>query len=68
MSGMKLKKNTREHKGKAEALATVTAVKTTRLNANIPSDLYKQLKHKAINEDKTINDVMKELITNYVSD
>lgn len=65
---MKLKKNTREHKGKAEAIATVTTVETKRLNANLPSDLYKKLKLKATNEDKTINDLVNEWAIEYVSE
>ncbi|WMS89297.1 hypothetical protein [Pleionea litopenaei] len=64
---LKAKVSTRENEGKAAAIKEVTKEKTSRLNANIPESLYKQLKMKAAADDKKINDLVIEWIEKYLS-
>lgn len=64
---LKAKTITRSSLAKDEALADVSKEKTVRLNANIPESLYKALKVKAVQEDKTINDLVIFWVNEYLS-
>lgn len=54
--------------GKAAALSDAAKEPTTRLNANIPKSLYRQLKIKAAGDDLTINDLVEQWVRDYVNE
>lgn len=64
---LQIKKQTRTTAGKNEALAEVSKEKTTRLNANIPSSVYRALKIKAAENDQKINELVVKWINEYLS-
>lgn len=59
--------NLRQNPGKAAALSDAAKEPTTRLNANIPNSLYRQLKIKAAGDDLTINDLVEQWVRDYVN-
>lgn len=50
-----------------KALAEVNKEEMTRLNAEVPSPLYKELKRKCLEEDTTISKVVRGLVAAWVS-
>ena len=54
---------------KDKAIASVREVKaeTVRMNINMPKDLYKQIKLKALEEDSNVTDLVKRLLEEYMN-
>lgn len=42
-------------------------VETVRMNINMPKDLYRQVKLKALEEDSNITDLVKRLLEDHIS-
>jgi predicted HicB family RNase H-like nuclease len=64
---LKAKQPTRERKDKAIALSELTKETTKRLNAEIPVQLHKKLKMLAIKRDKSITELLIEIVNEYLS-
>ena len=60
-------KKSQPSEGKTAALKAVTVEKTKRLNANIPENLYIDLKLKATKEGRALNDLVIEWVNEYLS-
>lgn len=54
-------------KDKAIASVQETQEGTIRMNVNIPKDFYKKIKQKALNEDTTVTDIVKQALNEYMS-
>jgi hypothetical protein len=69
MSGLlKVKKpGTTQHPQAEKVRATVTQETTVRLNVDVPKSRRKALKARAAEEDRTIGDIVNELIDRYLS-
>jgi|TARA_B110000879_G_C10663972_1_gene315363 predicted HicB family RNase H-like nuclease len=66
---LKVKPSTsRMSSGKSEALKDLCMEPKKRLNANIPSSLYRQLQIKASSEDVTINTLVTKWIEQYLDE
>ena len=65
MSNLKTGRPSRKDK----AIASIQDVKveTVRMNINMPKDLYKQVKLRALEEDCNITGLVKRLLEGYVS-
>ena len=65
MSNLKTGRPSRKEK----AIASIQDLKveTVRMNINMPKELYKQVKLKALEEDSNITDLVKRLLENYMS-
>jgi len=37
-----------------------------RINANFPKDLWKKLRHRALEDEETVTDILVRLSTNYI--
>ena len=57
MSILKTGRPSRKEKA-ITAVQQTTVNKVVRLNANIPKDLHKRIKQKALDEDKTIKEII----------
>lgn len=54
-------------KDKAIASVQETQEDTIRMNVNIPKDFYKKIKQKALDEDTTVTDIVKQALTEYIN-
>jgi len=64
---LKAKQKTRERQDKTAALKELNKDTTKRLNAEIPVTLHKKLKMLAIKQDKSITDLLIEIVNEYLS-
>ena len=64
---LKAKPSSRKTQAKQDALREVTREGTSRLNANIPDSLYKELKIRAAQEGVSINELVVKWVKRYVS-
>jgi hypothetical protein len=65
MSNLKTGRPSR--KDKAIASMQDLKIETVRMNINMPKDLYKQVKLKALEEDSNITDLVKRLLEDHIS-
>ena len=63
----KPKRSTRSSEGKQEALDVLSADETTRLNLDIPKTTMRQLKMRAVERDTTVSDIIRKLVSEYLS-
>ena len=61
------KKSTRSSEGKKEALDTVSEEEKVRLNLDIPKSTMRQLKIRAAERETTVSEIVRELVTEYLS-
>ena len=54
-------------KDKAIASVQETQEDTIRMNVNIPKDFYKKIKQKALDEDTTVTDIVKQALNEYMN-
>lgn len=54
-------------KDKAIASVQETQEDTIRMNVNIPKDFYKKIKQKALDENTTVTDIVKQALNEYMS-
>lgn len=64
---LKSKRSTRPSAGKQAALDVLSADETARLNLDIPKTTMKQLKMRAVEEERTVADVVRKLVDEYLS-
>lgn len=62
------KKTRRTTKAKDDAMALLTCSDKARFNANVPADLYKQVKIKAIDDGVTLNDLAVRWMNAYINE
>jgi len=53
-------------KDKAIASMQETQEETIRMNVNIPKNFYKKIKQKALDEDTTVTDIVKQALNEYM--
>lgn len=53
-------------KDKAIASVQETQENTIRMNVNVPKDFYKKIKQKALDEDTTVTDIVKQALNEYM--
>jgi len=64
----KAKREREESQGKAAAMEDVRKEATKRLNATVPASVYNQLKIRAAQEGRTINELVNNWIIEYLSE
>ena len=64
---LKAKQKTRERQDKTAALKELSKDSTKRLNADVPIELHRKLKILATKQDKTVTDLLIEIVTEYLS-
>lgn len=62
-----LKTGRPSRKEKAINAIRETKSETIRMNVNIPKSLLKQIKQKALDEDTNVSEIVKKLLTMYIS-
>ena len=58
---------TRSPEGKQEALDVLSADETTRLNLDIPKATMRQLKMRTVERDTSVSDIVRKLVSEYLS-
>ena len=64
---LKSKRSTRPSEGKQAALDVLSADETARLNLDIPRATMRQLKMRAVEEETTVSDIVRQLVSEYLS-
>ena len=64
---LKAKQKTRERQDKTAALKELSKDSTKRLNADVPITLHRKLKILATKQDKTVTDLLIEIVSEYLS-
>ena len=64
---LEAKESTRSSEGKKEALDTVSEEEKVRLNLDIPKSTMRQLKMRAVERETTVSEIIRELVSEYLS-
>ena len=64
---LKSKRFTRPSEGKQEALDVLSADEKVRLNLDIPKQTMRQLKMCAVERETTVSDIIRKLVSEYLS-
>ena len=61
------KRSTRASEGKQEALDVLSADEKVRLNLDVPKKTMRQLKMRAVEGETTVSDIIRKLVSEYLS-
>ena len=64
---LQAKKPTRTSEGKQEALDALSEEEKVRLNLDIPKSTMRQLKMRAVEQETTVSEIIRELVNEYLS-